>query len=277
MAAEVPRQIANANTIFNVANTLLFLPFTAAFARLVSGLLPDRPEAELEIILPRFLDEALVATPALALERVRLEFGHMGERVEEMWRELGAAFEGRDRTRFNTVAQMDDQVDILHGKIVQYLGEIRQRELNDLESGDFLDLLSASNYLESVGDVVETNLVELGYRMLDQNLHASDAMRSAFRTLGLAVVRALNAAIRSVAKDDQRAAQEVLTLKAEVNRGIDAVLQHQVSKLGAEDPNRLAIFRVEMGIVDSLKRTYTLAKRIAKLQLPKELLSAQAG
>ena len=35
MAAEVPRQIANAHTVFNVANTLLFLGFTTTFARLV--------------------------------------------------------------------------------------------------------------------------------------------------------------------------------------------------------------------------------------------------
>ena len=31
LAAEVPRQIANANTLFNVINTLLFISFTAWF------------------------------------------------------------------------------------------------------------------------------------------------------------------------------------------------------------------------------------------------------
>jgi phosphate:Na+ symporter len=45
MAAEVPRQIANAHTVFNVANTLLFLGFTATFARLVERLVPAAPEA----------------------------------------------------------------------------------------------------------------------------------------------------------------------------------------------------------------------------------------
>ena len=36
LAAEVPRQIANANTIFNIINTLLFLPFTGVFAKAVT-------------------------------------------------------------------------------------------------------------------------------------------------------------------------------------------------------------------------------------------------
>jgi hypothetical protein len=37
-AAEVPRPLANANTLFNVANTVLFLGLTAWFARLAVGL-----------------------------------------------------------------------------------------------------------------------------------------------------------------------------------------------------------------------------------------------
>ena len=44
MAEEVPRQIANAHTIFNVANTLLFISFTGALARLVQRMVPERKE-----------------------------------------------------------------------------------------------------------------------------------------------------------------------------------------------------------------------------------------
>ena len=35
LAAETPRQIANAHTIFNIANTLMFIWFTALIARFV--------------------------------------------------------------------------------------------------------------------------------------------------------------------------------------------------------------------------------------------------
>ena len=70
LAAESPRQIANAHTIFNVSNTLLFLWFTGPFARLVEWLIPDRPmEEEAALIRARYLDEELLATPSLALDR----------------------------------------------------------------------------------------------------------------------------------------------------------------------------------------------------------------
>ena len=41
LAAEVPRQIANAHTVFNVANTILFLGITNSLARLVERLVPQ--------------------------------------------------------------------------------------------------------------------------------------------------------------------------------------------------------------------------------------------
>ena len=45
LAVECPRQIANAHTVFNIANTLILLPFAGFFARAVEALLPDSEEA----------------------------------------------------------------------------------------------------------------------------------------------------------------------------------------------------------------------------------------
>ena len=263
LAAEVPRQIANANTIFNVINTMLFLPFTGVFAAV--------------IIEPKYLDTSLLTTPSMALDRVRMEIDHMGEVVESMWNRLGEAFELRERGIFDEVAHMDDQVDILHAEIVGYLGEIRQREMSDTESHDFLGLMSATNYLESIGDVLETAMVELGHLMLDKNLYASRTMRLALNGLGETVGRSVDAAIRSVTESSESAAREVLSVRQEVNRQIEEVMQHQAAKLGPDDPKRLDLFRLETGLVDALKRTFTLAKRIARIEVPKVLLKEDAA
>jgi phosphate:Na+ symporter len=277
MAADVPRQIANANTIFNVANTVLFLPFTGALAALVTKLLPERPVDETEIVRSKYLDKELLSTPALALERVRLELGHMGEILDVMFRRLFEAFAERNRDGFVEVSKMDDQLDILQGKVVEYLGRIQQGELSDSESGELLTLLSATNYIESLGDVLETSLAAKGQQMLDGNLQVSETMRLALDELGETVARATAAAIDSIRDDSAVDAQRVISYKGDVNRQIEAVLQHQVAKFGLNTSDRVAVFRLEMGIVDSLKRVYTLAKRIAKLSIPTEVLIADQG
>jgi len=60
------RQIANAHTFFNLGIALLFLPFTTPLARLVTYLIPERPEIETPG-QPKYLDPHVLDTPALAL------------------------------------------------------------------------------------------------------------------------------------------------------------------------------------------------------------------
>ena len=277
MAEEVPRQIANAHTVFNVVNTLVFLPFTTQLARLVERLLPDRPEtAETAIVTARFLDEELVETPSLALELVRLELGHIGEIVAQMLVSLGPALQSGSPSALVEIHQFDDQVDILHKHILTYLGEIRRQPLTDKDSQDFLTLMSTSDYLESIGDVVEDGLAEVGHKMLNEGVRPSDETLLMLRNLYEAVSKAVGKSVEAVKGNNQKAAQEVLALKGEVNRSISQVFERQAERLAIDDPERPTVFRREMAIVDNMKRIYTLSKRIAKLLLPEELLSAEA-
>ena len=113
--------------------------------------------------------------------------------------------------------------------------------------------------------------------MLDKDLYASRTMRIALNGLGETVGRSVDAAIRSITESSETAAQDVLSARDEVNRQIEKVMRHQAKMLGPDDPRRLDLFRLETGVVDALKRTYTLAKRIARIEVPKVLLVDDAG
>ena len=54
-------------------------------------------------------------------------------------------------------------------------------------------------------------------------------------------------------------------------------MEHQASKLSPDDPQRLDKFRLETGLVDALKRIYTLAKRIARIEAPKAVVKEKAA
>lgn len=273
LAAETPRQIANANTMFNVLNTVVFLGFAGVFGRIATALVPDRPVDERFVVRPKFLDKELLATPALALDRVRLEFGHLGEIVQEMLAKIPDALRSEEAEPLEEVARMDDRVDLLETEIIKYLGQIRNQSLSDQESLQFMTLMRATDNLESIGDIVETDLVAIGKEKLEQNLEASDAMKSMMTGLYTVVTRAVELAVQAVRDEDQRAAQEVVALNGEVDRRVDEALAHQAGKLGDEDPKRVPLFRLEMELVDKLKRIHTLSKRIARGVLPPELAS----
>jgi phosphate:Na+ symporter len=276
LAADTPRQIANAHTVFNVANTLLFLGFTGQFARLVEWLVPDKPLEEKIIARPKFLDDALLETPSLALDRVRLEIGHMGERVKDMLDQIMPAILGGERATIREVAKIDDEVDILHGHIITYLGLISQKTLTEEQTHDFINLMAAANDLENIGDVIETDLVHLGYEGIEQGVSISDATRKILRDLHHIVSTAVDMARDAVMENDQIAAQEIIAMKGDINRFMESAAMHQARRLVAEEPNRLAAYTLEMDIIEKLKRIYYFSKRMAKAVMPEETLERVA-
>ena len=71
LAADIARTIANANTMFNIINTLLFISFTTWFARLAQWLVPEKKLPAGVIIQPEFLNKDALKAPSVALENVR--------------------------------------------------------------------------------------------------------------------------------------------------------------------------------------------------------------
>ena len=270
LAAEVPRQVANANTLFNVVNTVVFIGFAGIFARVATMMIPDRPVDERFLVQPKFLDRELVSTPSLALERVRLELGHLGEIVQGMLKDIASAFDSGKSEPLEEVAKMDDGVDLLESEIVAYLGDIRRHALSDQETRQFTGLMHATDNIESIGDIIETDFVGLGKTRLEKELELSDAMNHMLTQLHAVVSTAFGLAVQAVRDNDQRAAQEVVVLKDEVDRQVKEALAHQAVKLAEQE---LEGFRLEMGIVEKLKQIHTLSKRMVKGVLPEELAS----
>jgi phosphate:Na+ symporter len=274
MAAEVPRQIANAHTVFNVANTLLFIGFTNVFARLVERLVPGKPEAEDKVIVrPKYLDVEMITVPTMALERVRFEIGHMGEAISEMISRLDEGFIEQNKHKFDEVVMLDDKVDVLNDAILAYLSEVRQQPLTDQQSDEFQRLMSATINLESLADVIEDELVSTGREFLDQKLRPSDTTRLLLREFAGQVIQAVNGVIKAICETDETAAAGVMAQKDEIRRLADEALRHQSERIAVQEPQHLKLVQLEMELLEHLRRIYTLAKRVARDFVPKEVAS----
>jgi phosphate:Na+ symporter len=276
MAEEVPRQIANAHTIFNVANTAIFIWFTGAFARIVERLVPDREIESKELITPKYLDENLLGTPSLALEATRFELGHLGELAVAMVRQLGPAIASGDPAELDNLEKMDDQVDVLHERIVEYLGEIHKEGLSDEETESFLRLMRAVDEVERIGDVVESDLIPLSRTIITTEIEPSETTQMVFRNLYLRVCASVENAVQAVADGDEGRARDVIAMKLEINRLIDEALRYQAERVAPTTPDLVTTFRMEDEFIDSLKRIYSLSKRLAKLQLPSVVAAKEA-
>ena len=272
IAAEVPRQIANAHTVFNIANTVFFLGFTGVFARIVEKLVKDKPKPAKAIVEPRFLDPGLLQHPGLALARVRMELGHLGELTIDMLRHLPEALIAHSPRALEELARSDDRVDVLHDRIVDYMRKLNEEPMTQRDNENFVLLMGAADDLERMADIVETDFIDVGNRVIALGLDSSEQERDVIGQLYDKVLLATDLAIKAVTERDERKAQDVLAMKPEINRIISAAWRGQVAEFPRADSNVIELLRLEDETIDNLKRVYSFAKRIARSVLPNELL-----
>ena len=265
MAAETPRQIANAHTLFNVANAALFLWFTYPFAWLLRRLIPERKRTGPEPVQPRYLGDVFLETPGLALEQARLELVHLGgyvERMVERSLEIVISGSGAD---LDDLLEMDNDVDTLHGAVVTFLGTLSRENLSRTQSEQLYALMGVANYLENIGDTIETNLVDIGRQRLAGNVHISPVTQEIIERLHRKVRWALVQVLVAFDEENPRLADQVIAAKPEINALADEADVHLSHRLVADEDNRLALFRLETDTIENLKRLYYFVKRIAKI------------
>jgi phosphate:Na+ symporter len=263
-AAVLPRQVANAHTIFNVTCAIIFLPFVTYFARLVYRLIPDKPLEEEKEIQPKFLSDMLFHTPSLALDAARHEIKRMGKRVDLMSSAVMPAVLNGDKESLLAVRDMYREVDVLHKHIVTYLAKVSQLQLNEHQTLKLTNIMAAVNDLDHIGDLIEINMVELGLRRVYKGFKISEATQKVINTLHVVVSDALKAAIRSVVEEDIDFAYRVILMKDDMNKLIKQADLHQAERLVAADSGKFEAYSIEVDIIEKLKRIYYHSKRIAK-------------
>ncbi|MDY6401944.1 MAG: Na/Pi cotransporter family protein [Synergistales bacterium] len=187
---DIGRQIANAHTIFNILNTIIFFPFVSLLAKLISTLIPLRPEDKPEDVM--YLDPNLISiSSASAVEAVKDELMHMGRITQGMFDLLRTTFFEYDSAKLEERRKkfdgMEESVNKITSAISGYSSEIWQRGVSDEISTVLGCYVNASLDLERIGDRAE-NLIER-CDVMDNYLSADaiEEFRDMFETTKLAL------------------------------------------------------------------------------------------
>ena len=269
LAEEVPRQIANAATIWAGANTLIFLPFAAVFAKMAITIIPGRKVKEKAIISPRYLDIELIQVPSMALERARMELGHMGELTEAMLSKVRSAFEARD---LSELSQQHDQVLVLREAVLGYLQLLGRGELSDAESDEHARLVVATGDIENMSAAISLQLAPLAQTMEQSGLIPSAETAELLKRLLQRVQDAAQLALRALVESDARAAQRVMASRDAILELTSEIHRLQAARLAHDDPDRLLKHRVQLEILDKARHVYSLAEHMAISVLPRSVL-----
>ncbi|WP_135466872.1 Na/Pi cotransporter family protein [Crenalkalicoccus roseus] len=203
------RLVANAHLAFNLATGLLALPLLPALARLLQRALPERPPDE-EEGRPRYLDEAALRTPAVALANAARETLRIADAVEAMLKGSAAAFRGEDREVAKEVSRTDDVVDRLHRAVHAYLARIPRESLGDEDGRRLQEIQTFAIAMEHAADVVERDLVRHAAKRLRRGLALGAGEMREIEALHAALREQLRLAVAVFMLEDAEAARRLV-------------------------------------------------------------------
>ncbi len=167
----IARHIANTHTMFNIVNTIIFLPLVGLLAKLSTLAIRGREE-EVEFHL-KYLDNRVLSTPPIALAQARSETRRMAQIAQEMVDETFLLLQDNDLKRVSGLQKKEDLTDILQKEITDFLVALSQKSLDQEDSREIASMMNMINDLERVGDHCE-NLWTLNQRKLEQRIIFSD-------------------------------------------------------------------------------------------------------
>jgi phosphate:Na+ symporter len=213
--------IAIVHTSFNVLCTALMLPMSEWLEKLACAIVKDSKEAE----TANLLDERLLSTPAIAIERSR-------SIADAMASESAAALTGSlkmlteyDSETARTIRYQEKQIDEFEDMLGTYLVKLSSRAMTAADSEEAAKLLHVIGDLERISDHA-VNILTSAEELRDKGLRFSDAAQKELAVMTAAENEILELSLQAFTKGDLTAAAMVEPLQ----RVIDTLKEQMRSR-----------------------------------------------
>ncbi len=266
-ASDVPRQIANAHTAFNIALTALFLPFTALAAKVLTRLLPDKEEPEREPFKTKYIDDSMLTTPALALNLAKAEVLRIGGIVIETVDKIVKPFVDRDENALDEIDLNERKVDFLSGKVSDYLRKVARQKIADERVNEVFQMMYTTTELELMADVVHKTLRPRAREWLKQDLAFSEQGKAELLDYHLRTLKQISRAL-DVFKDLNLEKAKAMKRKHKKYRSMEMdFMRTHYERLRKDVPETIATSEVHQDLIEQFARITSHATNIAGMFL----------
>jgi phosphate:Na+ symporter len=213
--ATIMLHIAVAHSMFNVFNTLVFLPLIGLIEKLLLKVMPVTvEEAEQQ---PVVLEERLLDTPVIALSQAKRELIRMAREAKRAVESATSGLMSGDVKKLEKTRKTEDLIDEFQLEITSYLVELSERQLGDEVSVELPVLLHIVNDLERVGDHA-VNIVEIAERKIEQKIVFGETATKESKELVVEVITMLDRVIVAMENTDVQSAHKALGNENRLNK-----------------------------------------------------------
>lgn len=233
-----PGGVALAHSIFNIATTLMLLPFSKQLEKIAFAVIKPGDE-----IIPRVLmDERLFATPSVAIS----ECGSLTVRMSVLAREsVLTAMElihRYDQNLADAVEAAEDQLDHFEDELGSYLVKLSGRDLAEEDSRKASELLRNIGDFERIGDHA-VNILESAQEMQDKGVNFSPGGQKEVRVLTSAIAEILEMTVEAFSNNDSVLARKVEPLEQVVDELVFDIRKNHIHRL------QTGVCTIELGFI----------------------------
>jgi len=175
-AAAIADHMAAFHTVFNITNTLIFLPFVGFLARASEKIIRQKKEDRPQEFHLKYISTALLSTPSININQARLEIKRMMDIVMDMFDSVMDVF-NNPGTKMGPIVEkiltMENHTDLLEKEISTFLVRVSQNTISEDQSHEISIMLQRVNELESIADQCES-LLKLIRRKYDERITFTD-------------------------------------------------------------------------------------------------------
>ena len=218
--------IAVVHSIFNLTATAVLLPFANGLEKLAILTIPDDAEKESFALL----DERLLNTPAVAVERARAATADMAELARVGVVQAMSLTHKWDDSLAQKVREEEEKVDKYEDALGTYLVKLSSREMSHSDSQSVNTLLHTISDFERISDH-SVNVLSSAEEIHAKSIEFSKDAQEELQVLEGAVQDVLSRTTDAFRKDDLHLAGKVEPLETVVDELVRAIKARHVARL----------------------------------------------
>ncbi len=228
---ELPRQIANAHTVFNLVVSILLFPFVKQIAGIARWLAPEKKTAEKEK-LTAYIDDHQYSVPSVALTEAARELTRLGKSSAEMLERSCLALIEKDSAGAQKVITQEDKfVDPVFKTLTDFVNQLLM--LENLSPAQQKRCFQMKNLLIDVERVADMSEDIAGYAIerIDNDVVFSLQAMDELTQLSRHAHRTYQLALEAFEKGDRELARRVCGLEGEFDQIYWQTRQNHIERL----------------------------------------------
>jgi phosphate:Na+ symporter len=224
----ISRHIANAHTLFNLINAILFLFILPYLVKVAIWLTPRGKEEHLdEIFHIKYLDRRYLDSPEVALVQTKQEIIRMGDEAQTMFDEVIGSLKIRNSRKVAKWKAREDVLDNLQKEITDFIVKVMQQNIIIEESREITTLMRMTNNIERIGDELEDIAGAIERMIEDKFFFSTDALEE-YEKISSEARKFLTLVLKGIKEENKEIMPEAVEVVNNINRMTEEMrLSHQ--------------------------------------------------